>query len=269
MNEFVEMMSYDFMQKAFIVGLLVSLCSALLGVSLVLKRYSMIGDGLSHVAFGAMGIAAAVGVAPLKLAVPVVILCAFLLLRLSEKSKLKGDSAIALVSSTSMAIGVVAVSISSGMNTDLMNYMFGSILSVSDSDAILSVILSVLVIICFIVMYPRIFAVTFDENFAGASGMNTGLFNSVIAVLTAITVVLGMRIMGTLLISSLIIFPSATAMMICKNFRTTIIISAVFSVICFVSGMIISAVFGLPTGACVVCVNALAFALVRIFNQKK
>lgn len=264
MSDFFMMMSYDFMQKAFAVGLLVSLCAALLGVSLVLKKYSMIGDGLSHVAFGSMGIAAAFGIAPLKVAIPAVIVCAFLLLRLSEKSSLRGDSAIALLSSTAMAVGVVAVSLSSGMNTDLMNYMFGSILSVSDSDAILSIVLSIVVIVCFVLLYPRILAVTFDEAFAKASGVKTGVFNSAIAVLTAITVVLGMRIMGTLLISSLIIFPSATAMTFCCKFRTTVIMSAVFSVICFITGMIISSVFGLPTGACVVCVNALVFGVSRI-----
>ena len=266
MNEFFSIMSYGFMQKAFVVGLLVSLCAALLGVSLVLKRYSMIGDGLSHVAFGAMGIASAFGLAPLKAAVPIVIACAFLLLRLSEKSRLRGDGAIALISSSAMAIGVVSVSLSSGMNTDLMNYMFGSILSVSDSDAVLSILLSCIVIISFILLYPRIFAVTFDETFSKSSGVKTNFFNSAVAVLTAITVVLGMRIMGTLLISSLIIFPSATAMTVCRNFKSTVIISGVFSIICFALGMILSVVLGIPTGACVVCVNAAVFGIFKLFT---
>ena len=269
MSEFFTMMTYDFMQKAFVVGLLVSLCAALLGVSLVLKRYSMIGDGLSHVGFGAMGIAAAVGIAPLKVAVPVVVACAFFLLRLSEKSRLRGDSAIALISSSSMAIGVVAVSLSSGMNTDLMNYMFGSILSVSDSDAVFSIVLSCIVIVSFVLLYPKIFAVTFDETFAESSGIRVGIFNSVIAVLTAITVVLGMRIMGTLLISSLIIFPSATAMTVCRKFRSTVVASALLSVVCFVLGMVLSAVLGIPTGACVVCVNAAVFVLFKFILKRR
>lgn len=267
MSEFFHLMTYDFVQKAFVVGLLVSVCSSLLGVSLVLKRYSMIGDGLSHVAFGAMAVASVFGIAPLKLAIPVVIVCAFFLLRLNENSKLKGDSSIALISSSAMAIGVAIVSLSSGMNTDLMNYMFGSILSISNSDAVISVIVSVIIIVFYIFLYPRIFAVTFDEGFASACGVKVGVLNSVIAVLTAVVVVLGMRLMGTLLISSLIIFSPITAMTLCKKFRSVIILSAVLSIVCFIAGLVISCVFGIPTGVSIICVDIVVFVAVKIIKR--
>lgn len=172
---FTEMFSYHFMTRAIIVGLLVSLCAALLGVPLVLKRYSMIGDGLSHVGFGALAIAAAVNVAPLALAVPVVIAAAFLLLRINQSSRIKGDAAIALISSSALAIGVAVVSVTTGMNTDVSNYMFGSILSLSRADAVLSIALSVIVLLMFVLLYPRIFAVTFDETFARATGTKSEL----------------------------------------------------------------------------------------------
>ena len=251
-----EMFSYHFMVRAVVVGVLVSLCAALLGVSLVLKRYSMIGDGLSHVGFGALAIAAAVNVAPLYLAVPVVIAAAFLLLRINQNSKIKGDAAIALISSSALAIGVVTVSLTTGMNTD----MFGSILSLSRADAVLSIVLSTVVLLMFVLLYPRIFAVTFDETFARATGTKAQLINSVIAVLTAVTVVIGMRMMGALLISSLIIFPALTAMRICRSFKGVVICSAVISVVCFVIGMAASYAFELPSGAAIVIVNIIAFA---------
>lgn len=255
-----EMFSYHFMVRAVVVGVLVSLCAALLGVSLVLKRYSMIGDGLSHVGFGALAIAAAVNVAPLYLAVPVVIAAAFLLLRINQNSKIKGDAAIALISSSALAIGVVTVSLTTGMNTDVSNYMFGSILSLSHADAVLSIVLSAVVLLMFVLLYPRIFAVTFDETFARATGIKAQLINSVIAVLTAVTVVIGMRMMGALLISSLIIFPALTAMRICRSFKGVVICSAVVSVVCFVIGMAASYAFELPSGAAIVIVNIIAFA---------
>ena len=216
MNIIFEMLSYDFIVRALIVGLLVSLCASLLGVSLVLKRYSMIGDGLSHVGFGALAIATAMNAAPLKVSVPVVVFAAFMLLRISENSKIKGDAAIALISTGSLAIGVIVISMTTGMNTDVCNYMFGSILAMSKDDVFLSISLSIIVLILFVVFYHKIFAVTFDENFAKATGTNTGVYNMLIAFLTAITIVLGMRMMGALLISSLIIFPSLTSMRLCN-----------------------------------------------------
>ena len=258
---FTEMFSYHFMTRAIVVGVLVSLCAALLGVSLVLKRYSMIGDGLSHVGFGALAIAAAMNVAPLALAIPVVIAAAFLLLRINQSSRIKGDAAIALISSSALAIGVAVVSVTTGMNTDVSNYMFGSILSLSKADAVLSIALSAVVLLMFVLLYPRIFAVTFDETFARATGAKSQLLNTVIAVLTAVTVVIGMRMMGALLISSLIIFPALTAMRLCRSFRSVVLCAAVVSVVCFVLGMTASYALELPSGASVVIANIIAFLL--------
>ena len=243
------------------VGLLISLCAALLGVSLVLKRYAMIGDGLSHVGFGALALAAVMNWAPLAVAVPVVIIAAFFLLRISESRKLKGDSAIALISTSSLAIGVMAVSLTSGMNTDVNNYLFGSILAMSDADVVLSVGLSVVVLILFLLCYSRIFAVTFDESFARATGIHTGAYNVLIAVLTAVTIVLGMRMMGALLISALIIFPALSAMRVCKSFKSVIILAACISVFCFLVGLLVSYLFNTPTGATVVIADLVVFLL--------
>lgn len=255
-----EMFSYSFIIRAFIVGLLVSLCAALLGVTLVLKRYSMIGDGLSHVGFGALAVAAAMGAAPLEVAIPVVIVAAFLLLRISENSKINGDAAIAIISSTALAIGVVCSSLS-GLNTDLNSYLFGSILAISNEDAIMCVILAAIVIVLYVLFYNKIFAVTFDESFAKATGLRPSIYNMIIALLTALTIVIGMRIMGTLLISALIIFPALTSMRICKRFKSVIICAGVLSVVCFIVGMFVSYSLDTPTGATVVIINSIAFVL--------
>lgn len=256
-----EMLSYPFMVRAFVVGILVALCSALLGVSLVLKRYSMIGDGLSHVGFGAMAAAAAMNAAPLAVAIPVVIAAAVLLLRISGSSKIKGDAAIALISTSSLAIGVMIISMTTGMNTDVYNYMFGSILAMSRDDVALSVTLAVVVLALYIFFYQKIFAITFDETFARATGVKAGLYNTLIAVLTAVTIVLGMRMMGALLISSLIIFPALTAMRACRTFRSVTIHAAVISVVCLVAGLLMSYLGGTPAGASVVMANIAALVL--------
>lgn len=256
---FAEMMSYPFLMRAMVVGILVALCSSLLGVSLVLKRYSMIGDGLSHVGFGALAIATAMNAAPLKISIPVVILAAFFLLKISDNSKTKGDAAIALISTSSLAIGVMAISVTSGINIDVYNYMFGSILAMSKADVVLSVILSIIVLILYVFFYSKIFAITFDENFAKATGIKAGLYNMLLATLTAVTIVIGMRLMGALLISSLIIFPSLTSMKIFKSFRSVVISSAILSISCFMIGIVISYVFSTPAGASVVCVNIIIF----------
>ncbi len=245
--------------RALIVGVLVSLCAALLGVSLVLKRYSMIGDGLSHVGFGALAIAAVMNWAPMAVAIPVVIAAAFLLLRLSGNGKIKGDSAIALISTGALAIGVMAVSLS-GMNSDLDSYLFGSIYAISDEDVVISVVVALLVLVLFIFFYTKIFAITFDENFARATGTRAGTYNMLIALLTALTIVIGMRMMGSMLISSLIIFPALCSMRVFRSFRAVTICSAVISVMTFLVGMVISYELGTPGGASIVCVNIAAFA---------
>ncbi|MDR3160061.1 MAG: metal ABC transporter permease [Spirochaetaceae bacterium] len=257
----MEMFSYAFLVRAFVVGFLVSLCASLLGVSLVLKRYSMIGDGLSHVGFGTLAIATALNAAPLAVSLPVVVAAAFLLLRLSENSTIKGDAAIAIVSTGALALGVMVISLTTGMNTDVCNYLFGSILAMTKGDVFLSIILSATVLILFCLFYHKIFAVTFDETFAKATGTRTGVYNMLIAFLTAVTIVLGMRMMGALLISSLIIFPALTSMRLCKQFKTVTVCSALVSLSCFFIGVVISYLYATPTGASVVMMNIVAFLI--------
>lgn len=259
LNIINELLSYEFIVRAFAVGMMVSLCASLLGVSLVLKRYSMIGDGLGHVGFGALCVAVALNMAPLAVSVPVVIIAAAVLLRLSQNGRIKGDAAIAVISSSALAIGIIATSLTKGMNIDVYNYMFGSILAMSRYDVYVGVALSMAVLSLFVFLYNKIFAVTFDENFARATGINVAFYNTLIAVLTAVTIVVGMRIMGTLLISSLIVFPALTAMRLCSSFKGVVVCSGTVSVICFFLGMILSYVMEIPVGASVVVLNLFAF----------
>ncbi|MBQ8000581.1 MAG: metal ABC transporter permease [Ruminococcus sp.] len=267
---------YPFMVNALIVGVLIAVCCALLGVVLVLKRYSMIGDGLSHVGFGALSIAAVLNISsPLYLSLPVVVLAAFFLLRITENSKINADAAIAVISSSALAIGVFIASIN-GTNINLQQYMFGSILSVGKSDIIISVILAVFVIAMYFLFYNKIFAITFDENFATATGIRTGFYNTVISLLTAVTIVVGMRMLGTLLISAMIIFPALTSMRLCKRFVTVILTSVVVSVFCVLSGLFTSFTFtDVPVGATIVIFNLAVFlifllisALHKLFTRK-
>lgn len=294
---FAEMgtyLKYRFIQRALIVGVLVALCAALLGVTLVLKRYSMIGDGLSHVGFGALSIAAAMGFVtadalpaflplglrngiaavcaaisetPLPFTLVIVIALAFLILRMSENSTLRGDAAIALLSTAALAVGVLVTSLTSGMNVDVMNYMFGSILAMSETDVILSVSLSAVVLTLFALFCNRIFAVTFDEPFARATGTNADVYNMLIAILTAVTIVIGMRMMGTMLISSLIIFPALSSMRVYSHFKAVLVSSAVISVVCFVVGIMLSCLYSIPAGAAIVLVNLCVFLLFSLIGR--
>jgi len=257
----LEMFSYTFITRALLVGMIVSLCAALLGVSLVLKRYSMIGDGLSHVGFGALAVAMVLGAAPLAFTIPVVVLAALLLLRLSETSKIKGDAAIGMIATAALAIGVMVLSLARNANADISGYLFGSILVMSKDDVTISLWLGGAVLVLFVLFYRRIFTVTFDEAFARATGLNAGLYNTLIAVLTAVTIVLGMRLMGAMLISSLVIFPALTAMRICKSFRAVTLTAAAVSLVSFFIGMSVSYLLSTPAGASVVLVNAVMFLL--------
>lgn len=267
MKILAEMLSYPFMVRAFVVGILVSLCAALLGVSLVLKQYSMIGDGLSHVSYGALSIAVACGIAPLKLSIPVVILAAFFLLRMTQNGAIKSDAAIAAMSASALAIGVSVTALTTGITTDVCSYMFGSILAMTQEDVVLSVILSVLVLILFVFCYHKIFAVTFDEQFARATGVPVNGFNTLLAILTAVTIVLGMQMMGAMLISSLVIFPALTSMCLFKSFRRVVICSGILSVLCFCIGMVISYRVSTPAGASIVLVNLVVFLLFFVIGQ--
>ena len=255
----LTMFSFPFMQRALIAGVLVSLCAALLGVSLVLKRYSMIGDGLSHVSFGALAIAVALGVTPLWFSIPVVILAAFLLLRVADNPRWNSDAAIAAMSASSLAIGILVISRTTGMTTDVDNYMFGSVLAMSKTDVALSVVLCLAVLVLFILFYHKLFAVTFDESFSRATGLKVERHNTLLAILTALTIVLGMRMMGAMLISSLVIFPALTAMRLFRSFRGGVVCAAVTSVACFCAGLTISFAFSTPVGATVVAADLAVF----------
>lgn len=266
---FTNLFSYNFIIRSLIAGSLVALCAALLGVSLVLKRYSMIGDGLSHVGFGALAIAMALNFAPLAISIPICVAAAFFLLRLSSDTSIKGDAAIALVSSSALAIGILITSVTSGLNTDVTAYMFGSILAISKEDVIISLILCIIVLSLFFIFYHKIFIVTFDETFATASGIKTKNYNSLLAVLTALTIVVGMRLMGAMMISSLIIFPALSSMRVFKTFKSVIISSGIISVLCFFIGMIISFGFSTPAGATIVVANLIVFLIFTILGKIK
>jgi len=259
-----EIFSFAFMVRAIVVGLLVSLCAALLGVNLVLKRYAMIGTGLSHVGFAAMAIAGVFDLAPLTVSMPVVMAAAFLLLRLNESSKIRGDSAVALVSTSSLAIGVIVVSMTTGLTLHVCSVMFGSIFAMARADMYISVALSVAVLGLFVLFYKQLFAVTYDETFARATGTKVEVYKSLLAILTAVTVVLGMRMMGALLIASLTLFPALSAMRLCKRFLSVVITAAIIGVVCFFIGMLFSFGLDLPPGASVVGVNLVVFAVFSV-----
>lgn len=261
LNLLTEMLSYPFMLRALVVGILISLCAALLGVPLVLKRYSMIGDGLSHVGFGALAIATALRAAPLAVTLPVVVLAAFFLLQLHDSSKIKGDAAIALISTGSLALGIMVLSLTPGMNTDINNFLFGSILGVGEDEMWLTAGLSLMVILLYGLSYNRIFALTFDESFAQATGLRTKVYNTLLALLTAVTIVLGMRTMGSLLISSLIVFPALSSMQLLRSFRSVLLLSVLISLFCFISGLILSYLYSAPTGASVALLHVAVFIL--------
>jgi len=269
MTLLLQMFTYPFILRAFIVGILVSLCAALLGVPLVLKRYSMIGDGLSHVSFGALAVAVACGWAPLPVSIPVVTIAALLLLRMTERSRMGADAAIAVVSASALAIGIVVTSLTTGMTTDVDSYMFGSILAMDRGDVALSVGLSIAVLSLFLLFYHKLFAITFDESFSRATGVRVGLYSTLLSVLTALTIVLGMRLMGAMLISSLVIFPALSAMRLFKSFRGVVLCAGVISVVSFCIGLTGSYLLSTPVGASVVIVNLALFLACCAVNGGK
>ena len=270
---FTEILSSPFLTalvgKSLVVGILVSLCASLLGVSLVLKRYSMIGDGLSHVGFFALALAAAAGVSgthSLEASLPIVILAAVLILRLSRSEKINGDAACAIVSTGAVAIGTLINNLTGTGSADVCSSLFGSasIVTLSDKDMGISIVLSAVVLLWYAIFARQIFAVTFDESFARSAGCPTERINIALAILTGVTIVLGMKMMGALMISALILFPPMTAMRLFGNFRSVVISSAVISILCFLVGFFLACWFGLQTGAMVVTVNVLVFALVSL-----
>jgi zinc transport system permease protein len=254
------------MVRALIVGVLISLSAALVGTPLVLRKNSMLGDGLSHVAFGAFALATVLGLAPIPVAIPIVIIASFLVLKLGDNAKIHGDSAIALMSSSALAIGTFITSIA-GTNIDINSYLFGSILSVSEGEVWLALVLLIVLIGLYIVFHNKIFAITFDEKFAHAIGINTKLYNAIFAIFCSILIVLGMRLMGALLISSLIIFPALSAQSITKTFKGVTIFGAIIAVMNFVIGLIVSYLLAVPTGATIVIVNLLTLIVLKILNK--
>lgn len=262
--------NFDIIKYPLIVGILLSVTASILGVVLVLKRYSMIGDGLSHVSFGVYAVALGLGFteAPLVIVIPVVVVAAYLLLRIGESKKVKSDAAIGLFASSSLAIGYLVGSLKhGGFTTDINSLMFGSIVFANKQDMTIMIITSVLVIGTFLLLYHRIFSVTFDESFAKATGIHTKMFNIMFAALTAITIVIGMRIMGTLLISSIIIFPALSSMQVFRKFRNVIISSALISIISFLIAFFVFTSY--PFGASVVVVNLAFFIAFSIFGKVK
>ncbi len=232
-----------------------------LGIFLVLKKQSMIGDGLAHVSFATIAIALFLNKSPLVVSIPLTILSSFLILKLNEKAGLHGDAAIGLVSSFAVALGVLISSMAKGFNVDLFSYLFGSILVISKLDVVLSIILSILVILLILVFYNNLFAITYDEEFAAVIGLKPKYMNYLISILTSITVVLGIRVVGTMLISSMIIFPTVTALLVSKGFKDTIFISSIVSVLSVILGTFLSYMFNFPTGATIVIINSIFFII--------
>lgn len=266
-NTVISLFKYDFVINALIVGTFISVCASLLGITLVLKRFSMIGDGLSHIGFGASAVALSVGAAPLYVSVPTVIVAAFLLLRLNSSGKIKGDAATALLSTASLAIGYTAIKLSGGTNIDINSYMFGSIYTVGKTDVIFAAVLGVAVLCLFALLYNKIFAITFDEEFAVATGLRANRYNTLLSCLTAITVVVGMRLMGALLISALIIFPVMSALRISKSYKAVVISTGIISVLGFLGGLVFSLFFDTSPGASIVIVNLVFFLFCTIISR--
>jgi zinc transport system permease protein len=268
MNNLLEMFSYDFMLRALIGGVLMTVSAALVGIPLVLRRQAMLGDGLSHVGFAAFALAAVFGLMPTEFAIPVVMLVSFLLLKLNNSSKISGDAVIALVSAGALAIGVLLISVN-GINIDINSYLFGSILATSQVDIIISIVLALAVIIMYILCHNQIFAMTFDEKFAKSIGLKTNFYSVLFALLCSAVVVLGMKLVGALMISSLIIFPAIIACQVAKSFKNVVFFGVTIALLNFLVGLVLSYVFSLPTGATVVVINLVSLVFFKLISLFK
>lgn len=264
-----KLLSYAFVQRALIVGFLIAISSSFLGIFLVLRKYSMIGDGLAHVSFATVALALVLNQSPLIISIPIVSLASLLILKLSEENRIGGDAAIGLIASTSLAIGVFITSISNGFSVDLSSYLFGSILIIAQSDVYLSLVLTVLIVSLVLAFYQDLFAMTYDLDYAKVSGRQTKRLNQLLSILTAITIVLGIRVVGTMLISSLIIFPTVSALRLSKGFKSTIIWAVIIAIISVMSGILISVTLDFPTGSSIVLINALLFGLISLITMVK
>lgn len=267
MSTIIEILNYPFMQRAIICGIAISFCAALIGVILVLKNYSMIGHGLGEVGFAALSLALVLNLPEMYITIPIVIIASFIILLISQKQGESGDVTIALVSTAALAFGVIITSLSKGFNIDVYNYMFGSVLSMTKPDVIVSVVLSVILVLIYVIFYNRLFMITYDERFAKVSGINVTFYQFLISLITAVVVVLGMRMMGTLLISSLIVFPAIIARKLTNSFKSMVALSVLISVICFIFGILFSFYLNLPTGACIVGIYVIEYIGAIIFSK--
>ena len=258
---------YAFIQRAFLAGAFISVLCSTLGVFLVLRKMSLIGDGLSHVSFGAIALGLFFGIYPVYVAVPVVMLGSVVILKITEKARVYGDAAIGIVSAVGIAGGVILASLSRGFNVDLFAYLFGNILSISNVEVILSLVLSAIVFATISFFYYDLFSVTFDEEYAKTTGIRTGMVNTLLAMLTAVTVVLSVRIVGVMLVSALLILPAVSALQVARSFRTAILIGAIVALVSVLVGIVISFFLDLPTGATIVLINV-AFFLLSLFFKK-
>ncbi len=265
--DIINFLQYTFIQKAFIAGSFVAITCSVLGLFLVLRKMSLIGDGLSHVSFGALALGLSFSLYPFYVAIPLVMIASILILKISEKAKIYGDAAIGIVSSIGIAGGVIIASLSKGFNIDLFSYLFGNILSISNSEVILSVILSFSVLIIIYFLYWDLFSATFDEEYAKTTGVKTNAINILLTLLTAITVVLSIKVVGIMLISALLILPAVTALQFSKSFKNSIIIASTTSLLSVILGISFSFFLDLPTGATIVMINVLFFALSFLYKK--
>ncbi len=269
MKEIINLFSYAFMQRAMMVGVLIAVSSSLLGMFLVLKKQSMIGDGLAHVSFASVSIALLFNASPLIVSLPIVILASFLIQWVSKKAVAHADSAIALISSFSVALGVLIASLSSGFNVDIYSYLFGSILLISRTDVIMTIILSILIIAFIIKNYNKLVTLTYDEDFARVMKINVDMYKNMLGILTSIVIVIGIRVVGTMLISSMIVFPTLSALQLKKSFKKSLIASVVISIFGVLIGIIASYIYNLPTGSSIVFVNGIVFMVFYFLGRLK
>jgi len=262
-----EILQYTFIQKAFLAGSFIAIVCSALGLFLVLRKMSLIGDGLSHVSFGAIALGLFLGIYPFYVAIPVVMIASILILKISEKARIYGDAAIGIVSAVGIAIGIILASVSSGFNVDLFSYLFGNILAISNMEVILSIVLSIIVLLMIYFFYWDLFSVTFDEEYAKTTGIKTNFINILLALLTSMIVVLSVKMVGIMLVSALLILPAVTALQFAKGFKMALLLASIISLISVILGIIFSFIFDLPTGASIVILNAFFFFISFVFKK--
>ena len=265
--DIVGLLQYSFIQKAIVAGSLVAITCSILGMFLVLKKMSLIGDGLAHLSFGGIALGLFMGVFPILIAIPVVLLGSLLIIKITKSAKVYGDSAIGIVSAVGISGGVILASLSKGFNVDLFSYLFGNILAISNTEVILSVILSLVVLIFIFMFYWDLFSATFDEEFASASGIRTDLANIGLSLLVGITVVLSIKVVGVMLVSALLIIPAVTSLQFGKSFKVSILISAGLSLVSVLLGILLSFKLDIPTGATIVMLNVIFFAITILLKK--